>query len=137
MQKNLIFITLISSLILPAISLSGCTSLLPEPHKIDIQQGNRVKSEDLAKIKTGMTRDQVRFVLGTPLLQDTFHQNRWDYLFYLKPGSSEPRQSRISLFFEEDKLVKIDTSEYQPDQQYLNGDNGVEKAKADSKMDVY
>jgi len=137
MQKNLIFIALISSFILSTLGLSGCTSILPEPHKIDIQQGNRVKSEDLAKIKTGMTRDQVKFVLGTPLLQDAFHQNRWDYMFYLKPGGNNPRQSRVSLFFEGDQLVRIDTSQYQPDKQYINGENGEEKAKTDSKMDIY
>lgn len=137
MQKNLIFISLISSFIIAMPLLSGCSSLLPEPHKIDIQQGNRVKAEDLAKIKPGMNKEQVKFVLGTPLLQDTFHLNRWDYLFYLKPGAHDPRQSRVSLFFEGDELVKIDTRQYQPEKQYLDGENGEEKAKADSKMDIY
>ena len=99
--------------------LSGCSYILPEPHKIDIQQGNRVKQEDLDKIKIGMTRDQVKFVLGTPLLQDAFHRNRWDYLYYLKTGDGEVRQSRVSLYFQGAQLVRIDTSQYQPDKQEM------------------
>lgn len=113
MQKNLIFIALIQlGLLLPA-----CSYILPEPHKIDIQQGNRVDQDDLDKIKVGMTREQVKFVLGTPLLQDAFHRNRWDYLYYLKPGNGEVRQSAVSLYFEGDTLVRIDISRYRPDQQ--------------------
>jgi outer membrane protein assembly factor BamE len=113
MQKNLIFVGLLGLFL----STSGCSYFLPEPHKIDIQQGNRVTPEDLAKIQLGMTQDQVRFVLGTPLLQDAFHRNRWDYVYYLKPGGGDVRQSRVSLYFEGDALVKIDTSEYRPEQQ--------------------
>lgn len=113
MRKNLIFSLMIATLGSNLI-LAGCESLLPEPHKLDIQQGNRIKEEDLAKIQLGMTRDQVRYVLGTPMLQDGFHNNRWDYLYYLKPGKDEPRQSRVSLFFENDKLVNIDQQQYAP-----------------------
>ena len=113
MQKNLIFIAIIHmALLLPA-----CSYILPDPHKIDIQQGNRVKQEDLDRITTGMTREQVKFVLGTPLLQDAFHRNRWDYVYYLKPGDGEIRRSRVSLFFEGDTLIRIDTSDYRPEMQ--------------------
>ncbi|MDH5484342.1 MAG: outer membrane protein assembly factor BamE [Gammaproteobacteria bacterium] len=112
MRKNLIIIGLI------AISpLSACTSILPEAHKIEIQQGNRVKPEDLAKIKPGMTRKQVKFVLGTPLLQDSFHANRWDYIYHLKPGREPLKQSHISLFFDGDTLIRIDDSRYAPEMQ--------------------
>ncbi|MCW9014327.1 MAG: outer membrane protein assembly factor BamE [Gammaproteobacteria bacterium] len=114
MRKNLIFIAILSS-----VNLASCTSILPEPHKIDIQQGNRVKQEDFEKLKLGMNRKQVIFILGTPLLQDGFHQNRWDYLFYLIPGNAEPRQSRLSLFFENDILVRIDDSQYTPEVQEI------------------
>ena len=113
MQKNLIFIV-VCALVLPA---GACSYILPDPHKIDIQQGNRVKQQDLEKLKIGMTRDQVKFVLGTPLLQDAFHRNRWDYVYYLKPGEGEVRQSRLTLYFDGNTLVRIDTSAYQPDMQ--------------------
>lgn len=113
MQKNLILI----SLLVVNLLASACTAILPDPHRIDIQQGNHVKPEDLEKIRIGMSRDQVRFVLGTPLLQDAFHRDRWDYVYYLKPGDGETRQSRVSLYFQGDELVRIDTSGYQPDMQ--------------------
>jgi outer membrane protein assembly factor BamE len=113
MRKNLIFSLLIATLV-SSLMLSGCESLLPEPHKLDIQQGNRIKAEDLAKIQLGMTRDQVKYVLGTPMLQDGFHNNRWDYLYYIKPGKDAPRQSRVSLFFDNDRLINIDQQQYEP-----------------------
>jgi len=100
--------------------LTGCESWLPEAHKIAIQQGNHVKQEDLDKLKPGMTRNQVKFVLGTPLLQDGFHQSRWDYMYYLKPGRDKLKQSRIVLYFDGDKLDKIDLSHYQSEQQNKN-----------------
>ncbi len=115
MQKNLIFNTAI--LVLISVAVASCSYFLPEAHKIDIQQGNRVKQEDLDKIQIGMTRSQVKFVLGTPLLQDAFHRDRWDYLYYLKPGGGEVRQSRVSLYFEGDTLVRIDLSGYKPEMQ--------------------
>ena len=114
MRKNLIFIALLIGL-----NLYGCSSWLPEAHKIDIQQGNRVKQQDLDKLQLGMTRKQVKFVLGSPLLQDSFHQDRWDYIFYLKPGKGEVQRSRVSLYFKGDKLIRIDKSQYKPDQQTI------------------
>lgn len=109
MQKNLIIITLLSSLF---IAISGCS-----PHRIDIQQGNKIEPEVLASLKTGMNRQQVVYLLGTPLLQDAFHQNRWDYIYYMKPGNEDAKQSRVTLFFEGDKLINIDKSGYKPEAQ--------------------
>ena len=115
MQKKLIFIlSLVTSLI---ITLPAC-----EPHRIDVQQGNKIKPETLEKLKVGMNRKQVLFVLGTPLLKDPFHQDRWDYIYYLKPGNKPVKQSRVTLYFEKNKLVKIDDSAYAPE---MHGD-GVE-----------
>lgn len=113
MRKNIIFIILLIGL-----TQSGCSSWLPDAHKIDIQQGNRIKQQDMDKLKLGLTRDQVRFVLGSPLLQDSFHQDRWDYIFYLQPGKGKLRQSKISLYFDGDKLIRIDDSQYHPEQQF-------------------
>jgi outer membrane protein assembly factor BamE len=110
MQKNLIIIYMALGL-----SLTSCTSLLPEPHKIDIQQGNQVKKEDLDRLKLGMNHEQVKFVLGTPLLMDGFNGNRWDYMYYLKPGKDKLKKSRIVLYFKGDELSKIDDSHYVAD----------------------
>ncbi len=110
MQKNLIFII---SLLVATITLTtGC-----EPHRIDIQQGNRIKPETLAQLKLGMTRSQVTYLLGTPLLQDPFHKDRWDYIYYLKPGNEAVKQSRVTLYFDGDKLSRIDDSAYRPEMQ--------------------
>ena len=107
MYKNLIFIICLAFSF--TLSLSAC-----DPHRIDIQQGNKIKPETMAKLKIGMTRKQVIFLLGSPLLKDTFHKDRWDYIFYLKPGNKAVKQSRVTLYFKDAHLVKIDDSAYAP-----------------------
>ena len=108
MQKNLI---IIYTAIL-ALSLSSCTRLLPEPHKIDIQQGNKVKYKDFSQLKLGMSHEQVKFLLGTPLLVDGFSTGRWDYMHYLKPGKGEPVKSQLVLYFTQGELSTIGDSQY-------------------------
>lgn len=77
------------------------------PYKIDVRQGNYVTQEMVAQLKPGMTKDQVRFVLGTPLLTDMFHAERWDYVYRFKPGRAEAQQRRLSVFFEDGKLARV------------------------------
>lgn len=78
------------------------------PYRIDIVQGNVVSSEAAAQLKVGMEREQVRYWLGTPLLADMFHDNRWDYVFTFKRGGSDVvQQRRYSVYFENNKLVKF------------------------------
>ena len=89
------------------------------PYKIDIQQGNFVSAEMLAQLKEGMTRDQVRFVLGTPLLTDIFHADRWDYDFRLTKGNGEIIASRVSVFFNGDSLAKWDGGNLPTESEYL------------------
>ena len=91
-----------SSIELPAIPNS-----LPEIYKIDIQQGNEITSEMLMKLKPGMTKAQVRFVLGTPLIQDTFHSERWDYIYTKKVDDIEIEQRHVILNFLDEKLKNI------------------------------
>lgn len=75
-------------------------------HVIDIQQGTIITPEMVAQLKPGMTRSQVRFVMGTPTISDPFHQDRWDYVYTLR-ARSERESYRIALFFEGDTLVEI------------------------------
>jgi outer membrane protein assembly factor BamE len=85
--------------------LSGCSLTA---HKINVQQGNYVDQAMVDKLKPEMTRSQVRFVLGTPLVADAFHPNRWEYVFLAgKAGDVQPL-SRISVVFDGDKLVRIE-----------------------------
>lgn len=91
-------------LLLPLL-LAGC---MLAPHKIDIQQGNYVDQEMVAKLKPEMTRSQVRFVLGTPLVADSFHPNRWDYVYMTGRAGDVRSQRKITVVFDGDKLKHIE-----------------------------
>ena len=86
----------------------GACSLVPDVYKIDIQQGNVIEDEMLNKLHPGMTKRQVKYVLGTPVIVDVFHQDRWDYIYSYKHGGEARKQHRISLFFKNDKLMRIE-----------------------------
>ncbi|EHP43378.1 outer membrane lipoprotein, smpa/omla family [Cupriavidus basilensis OR16] len=78
------------------------------PYRINIVQGNFVSREAAAQLREGMTREQVKFLLGTPLLADVFHGNRWDYVFSFRRGNTPVvQQRRYTVFFDGDKLVKF------------------------------
>lgn len=96
-----------------ALALGGCKQApeLPSiisPYKIDIQQGNIITQEMLSKLKAGMTRSQVRFALGSPLVIDPFRGDRWDYVSLYQKQGKEAERRRITVIFEEDKLVRIE-----------------------------
>jgi outer membrane protein assembly factor BamE len=84
--------------------LAGCV------HRIDIQQGNFLDTEDIDRIAVGMTRVQVRALLGTPMVADPFQGSRWDYVYYLKKGRwQKPEQRHFIVFFDNtDKVAKIE-----------------------------
>jgi outer membrane protein assembly factor BamE len=96
--------------------LAGCSLgldkplLLPgiTPYRIDIQQGNYVTLDMLAKLKPGMTRSQVRYVMGTPLIVDAFHQNRWDYVYNYRKAGELTEQRVVTMVFEGDRLARIE-----------------------------
>ena len=114
-------ITLLSALC-ASILLSACTSfdpsdkltelgILPEPYRIDIQQGTEITAEQVAKLEIGMSKAQVTFIMGTPLLVDTFHAERWDYAYFLRPGTQSTKgaaKRHISLQFKNEKLATIE-----------------------------
>ena len=88
------------------LALAGCS--FPGVYKIDIQQGNVVTQDMINQLRPGMTRRQVRFIMGNALLTDTFHPDRWDYLYSLQPGGGERQQERVSVFFNQnDQLVSL------------------------------
>ncbi|MEJ8673946.1 outer membrane protein assembly factor BamE [Chromobacterium amazonense] len=94
------------------IAVSGCSSLNPLDwtHKVEVQQGNYVTADAVAKLKPGMTRAQVRFVLGTPLLTDAFHANRWDYKYSeAKGGKVDPKSDKLlTAYFKGDVLERVE-----------------------------
>ncbi len=81
---------------------SGCV------YRASISQGNLVKEENLAQLEVGMTKVQVRFLLGTPMIDDPFNKERWDYVYYLKLGRNDAAFKRwVSVFFEDDIVSEI------------------------------
>ena len=82
---------------------------LVNEYKIDIQQGNILTQEMVSQLKPGLTKDQVRFILGTPVLTDMFHANRWDYVYRLQKGSTgEVEMRKFSTFFDaNDRLIRV------------------------------
>lgn len=119
MQKLLISIAAIASL-----GLSGCSTLnkgvddvasaIPRAlnkssliYRPTIQQGNKLSQEQVNQLKPGMTKRQVRFVLGSPMLQDVFHDNRWDYPYTIGVGSTPSKIEDLALYFKNDQLVRI------------------------------
>ena len=84
--------------------LPGCVTV----YTPEIQQGNVITQEMIDKLKPGMTHSQVRYVLGTPLITDPFHQDRWDYYYYLKKGTNDPAEAqRVTIIFKKDALLKV------------------------------
>lgn len=106
-SKSTLWLMLAASLV-----LAGC-KYAPElpgvtPFRMEIQQGNFVSQDMVDKLKPGMTREQVRFVLGTPLLTDIFHADRWDYVYFRELASGKREQRRLLVRFKDDKLSTVE-----------------------------
>ena len=101
----------IARMIFLAAAISGCSSVprIVNEYKIDVQQGNVLTQDMVSQLRPGLTKDQVRFILGTPILMDMFHANRWDYVYRLQKGSTgEVEMRKFSAFFDtSDKLVRV------------------------------
>jgi outer membrane protein assembly factor BamE len=93
-----------------AFALVGCDSVpqLVKPYRMEIQQGNFVSQEMVSQLKPGMSKEQVRFVLGTPLLTDVFHPDRWDYVYTRDPRDGTKEQRRLAVYFNDGRLVRVD-----------------------------
>lgn len=92
-----------------ALLLAACgVPRLITPYRMDIQQGNYISQEMVSQLRRGMTREQVRFVLGTPLLADIFHADRWDYVFYRDVLGGVREERKIAVVFEDGRLARID-----------------------------
>jgi outer membrane protein assembly factor BamE len=103
------------------VALIGCSSSVKDPvyrssaldklpfvYQMTVQQGNIVTEEMVDRLEPGMSKSQVRFLLGTPMLTDLFHSNRWDYTYTLRRGHKPMKLTRLTLFFEEDALVRVE-----------------------------
>jgi outer membrane protein assembly factor BamE len=90
------------------------------PHRIDVQQGNVVTQEQIERLKPGMSRLQVRDVLGTPLLTDAFHPDRWDYIFTLRQSGRPLQRRNVVLVFDGDLLKSIDAPELPTEREFID-----------------
>ena len=89
-------------LLLATLATTACV------YRANISQGNLIKQDDLDQVEVGMTRNQVRFLLGTPMIDDPFHAERWDYVYYLTIGRDDATFKRwVSIFFDDDKVSEI------------------------------
>lgn len=96
-MKKIISITIL------AFSLSNCAT-----YKMDVQQGNALTNEVVAQLTRGMSKDEVASLLGTPLLQDNFRRDRWDYIYFAQKGTSEnPNKQGITLLFQDERLIEV------------------------------
>jgi outer membrane protein assembly factor BamE len=134
-----------SGLVISAVSAvmiaSGCTSAVDDtqrawmnkvfrPYVPDVVQGNFISSEQYAKLQIGQSREQVRQILGTPLLSSYFHANRWDYVFEFKrAGQVMGKERRVTVFFEGDKLVKFQGDALPTDVELVAEIDGYAKTK--------
>lgn len=92
---------------LAACSTTAQVTSIFSPYRIDVRQGNFVTQEMVAQLKPGLTRDQVRFILGSPLVADIFHADRWDYVYRYQAGRGEIQQRHLAVFFQDNKLARV------------------------------
>jgi outer membrane protein assembly factor BamE len=119
---------LIGSLALASLALSGCAGMntsvsslggLFSPYRIDILQGNVVVKEQVEALQPGMTRANVRDILGTPLVASAFHADRWDYVFTFQRQGQEPQQRRVSVFFNADLLERVEADALPTEEEFV------------------
>ena len=107
----------ISALLILTSLLLACGNIgnmdFPGVYKISIPQGNIITQDMVDQLRPGMTKRQVIFVMGTPLVRDPFHQDRWDYVYNFQPGGGVRGQERLSVFFVEDALINF-TGDFTP-----------------------
>jgi len=104
---SLLLLTALSASFLAACASTPDVTSMLSPYRIDVRQGNYVSQEMVARLKPGMTQDQVRFALGTPLVSDIFHADRWDYVYRFQPGRGPVQLRRLVVYFEDGKLARV------------------------------
>lgn len=110
-------IALLLAVLAACLVASGCGNrgFTLRPYKINIQQGNFLEEEDIDLVQPGMTRSQVRFLLGTPMVADAFNSNRWDYVYYIRMGrNGETSRRSVVVWFEGDNTVRVEKRRHEP-----------------------
>lgn len=118
----------------PVLLLGGALLTLPacsylQPYRVPVVQGNVVTREQVAVLRPGMSRIQVRDILGTPLLTSVFHADRWDYVFTLKRQGAEPQARRVTVFFKGEVLERFEADELPSETEFVSTLGSQEKPK--------
>ena len=108
-DSQLLRIAWICSLVL--LLTTACTSWLPDAHKPPVQQGNLLDAEKLAQLKIGMNKQQILFLLGRPVIEETFRKERWDYVYYKTQRAEAFTASRLTLYFDGNTLTRIERND--------------------------
>jgi outer membrane protein assembly factor BamE len=116
-------------LLVAVAALAGCSTLQPTtdkllgvitPYRIDIMQGNVVTAELAAMVKPGMSKEQVRDILGSPLLTSPFHAERWDYVFTLRRQGVEPQRRSVVAWFKDNKLDRLEAPDLPSEREFVS-----------------
>jgi outer membrane protein assembly factor BamE len=131
LRSSMTPVKVLAAALCAALALTGCV------YRMNIQQGNFLEPRALAQLQVGMTRSQVRYLLGTPMVPDAFDKDRWDYLYYFKKGRLRaPEERHLIVYFEDDKVSKFDNSAAGPmppaEQREIEPDAKNAKANASS-----
>lgn len=117
----------ISLFLLCLAAISGCSRLqFPWVYRIHIQQGNYIEQEMVDQLEVGMTPEQVRYIMGNPLVTDTFHPDRWDYYFTFKRGEKLYKEYHFQVYFENGVLASWE-GDYEPDKTSAKGDGSEDE----------
>ena len=116
--------------LLTLLALAGCGFVgFPGVYRIDVEQGNLVDQEMIEQLQPGMSRRQVRFIMGSPLVEDTFNPNRWDYPYVIRNGQRIIREAQVTIRFEDDRLVSVE-GDYLPE--WARDAQGTEEPEQDA-----
>lgn len=118
--------------------LSGCVTQRADsflgivtPYKVEVVQGNVVTQEMAGRLSNGLSREQVRNVLGSPLLSDVFHGDRWDYVFTIRRQGAQPQQRSVTIFFEADRVSKFEATDLPSEREFVAS---ISTAKVSGKV---
>jgi outer membrane protein assembly factor BamE len=135
-----------STILAAAVFAAGCSSTASDgtealfglltPYRVDVQQGNVVTQEQVARIKPGMNRLQVRDALGSPLLTDVFHSGRWDYIFVLRQGGKVVLRRNVVLTFDGDVLKEIDAPDLPTEREFIDSIARTGRLLAASQLEL-
>lgn len=120
-----------------SVLVSGCSSMVGKdkvlglitPYKVEVVQGNVVTREQMAQIRPGLTRAQVRDVLGSPLLTDVFHSDRWDYVFTIRRQGAQPQRRQVTILFDGDVLKSVQAPELPGENEFVASIDTFEKPR--------